>query len=262
MADIDTVVRWRGRTVIDQNGQKIGKFEEIYLDADSQSPEWASVTTGLFGLRQTLIPLRDAQQEGDDLRVPFDKDHVKGAPNVDPQEQLSSEEESVLYRHYGMEDGERGAPEEKSRPAAAEPSAAASPRAGDAQAADRPPETAAAAPGGEAAQPAPSAQGDEPAAADTTHPDEPEGQGEPAAESPSARAREIPLDTEVGPRERVRLKKYVVTDEVTKTVPVEREEVRVEREPFEPAQGGGAEDRADREQGQSDPPGRRPSPPD
>jgi stress response protein YsnF len=59
----------------------------------------------------------------------------------------------------------------------------------------------------------------------------------------------------------VRLKKYVVTDEVTKTVPVEREEVRVEREPFESAQGGGAEDRADREQGQSDPPGRTPPPP-
>jgi stress response protein YsnF len=260
MADIDTVVRWRGRTVIDQNGQKIGKFEEIYLDADSQSPEWASVTTGLFGLRQTLIPLRGAQQEGDDLRVPFDKDQVKDAPNLDPQERLSPEEETVLYRHYGMEDGERGAPEEKSRPAAAEPSAAASPRADDAQAADRPPETAAAAPGGEASQPAPTAQGDEPAAADTAHRDDREGQDEPA-ESPSAREQEIPLDTEVGPRERVRLKKYVVTDEVTKTVPVEREEVRVEREPFESAQGGGAEDRADREQGQSDPPGRTPPPP-
>ena len=31
---------------------------------------------------------------------------------------------------------------------------------------------------------------------------------------------------------RVRLKKYIVEDEVTKTVPVRREEVRVEREPI------------------------------
>ena len=30
----------------------------------------------------------------------------------------------------------------------------------------------------------------------------------------------------------MRLRKYVVTDEVTETVPVKREEIRVEREPF------------------------------
>jgi stress response protein YsnF len=39
----------------------------------------------------------------------------------------------------------------------------------------------------------------------------------------------------------VRLKKYVVTDEVTKKVPIEREEVRVEREPFD-STGRGQED--------------------
>jgi uncharacterized protein (TIGR02271 family) len=41
---------------------------------------------------------------------------------------------------------------------------------------------------------------------------------------------------------RVRLRKYVVTDEVTKTVPVKREEVRVEREPITDANVGAATD--------------------
>ena len=240
MADIDTVVSWRGRTVVDQNGDKIGKFEEIYLD-ESQSPEWASVTTGLFGMRQTLIPLRDAQEDDDVLRVPYDKDHVKDAPNVDPDEQLTPGEESALYRHYGMEGSEGEAPGdddargEATQPAAAQPAPAAPPEAAAAEEADRRPDAAAAAPGGEAPpEPRAETRGAEPGAAGADA-----GRADTAAQEESApdRAtegdREIPLDTEVGPRERVRLKKYVVTDEVTKTVPIEREEVRVEREPFD-----------------------------
>ena len=41
---------------------------------------------------------------------------------------------------------------------------------------------------------------------------------------------------------RVRLRKYVVEDEVTQTVPVRREEVRVEREPITDANRGDAVD--------------------
>jgi uncharacterized protein (TIGR02271 family) len=43
---------------------------------------------------------------------------------------------------------------------------------------------------------------------------------------------ELRVDKSSRERGRVRLKKYVVTDEVTQTVPVQREEVRVEREPI------------------------------
>ena len=271
MTDIDTVVGWRGRTVVDQSGEKIGKFEEIYLEAESQSPEWASVTTGLFGLRQTLIPLRDAQEEGDALRVPYDKDHVKDAPNLDPDEQLSPGEEWALYRHYGMEAGDGGAPgdrgarEEATQPAAAQPAPVAPPEADVAEAADRRPEAAAAAPGGEAPpEPTAETRGAEPGAAgaDAGRADT-AAQEESAPERATGGDREIPLDTEVGPRERVRLKKYVVTDEVTKTVPIEREEVRVEREPFDSPHGRPADqDRPDREPGDADPRDRSTAPPD
>ena len=242
MADIDTVASWRGRTVLDETGDKIGKFEEIYLDADSDRPEWASVTTGLFGLRQTLIPLRGAQEQGDDLRVPFAKDHVKDAPNVDPDEQLSHEEETVLYRHYGIESGASEAPAGASQPDADESSQAASPVATDTETGDRPSEAAPAAPPEAEASPGAPPHGQpETDPAPGTGREEPAEQDESASEPSPAREQEIPLDTEVGPRERVRLRKYVVTDEVTKTVPVEREEVRVEREPFDSSQPRSAE---------------------
>jgi uncharacterized protein (TIGR02271 family) len=42
---------------------------------------------------------------------------------------------------------------------------------------------------------------------------------------------ELRVGTETRERGRVRLRKYVTTEEVTLTVPVRREEVRLEREP-------------------------------
>lgn len=99
--DIDTALEWRGRTVIDCAGEKIGTLKDVYLD-ESERPHWASVHTGLFGIRETLVPLDQAQPEGDALRLPFDREHVEDAPNLDPEVQLSAEEEEQLYRHYGL----------------------------------------------------------------------------------------------------------------------------------------------------------------
>jgi hypothetical protein len=99
--DIETALDWRGRKVVDRDGDKIGTFEELYLD-ESDRPAWAAVATGLFGMRQTFVPLSEAREEGDVLQVPFAKEMVKDAPNVDPDTQLDPEEEALLYRHYGL----------------------------------------------------------------------------------------------------------------------------------------------------------------
>jgi uncharacterized protein (TIGR02271 family) len=53
---------------------------------------------------------------------------------------------------------------------------------------------------------------------------------------------ELRVDKSSRERGRVRLKKYVVTEEVQQTVPVQREEVRVEREPITDANAGNATD--------------------
>ena len=51
---------------------------------------------------------------------------------------------------------------------------------------------------------------------------------------------ELRVGTETHERGRVRLRKYVTTEEVTQTVPVRREEVRLEREPVTDADVGAA----------------------
>ncbi len=99
----EDVLSWRGQDMVDADGDKIGTIEEIYLDAETDEPEWAVVTTGLFGTKQSFVPIGDASSTGDGVRVPFDKATVKDAPKIDPDGRLSQEEERELYQHYGRE---------------------------------------------------------------------------------------------------------------------------------------------------------------
>src|SRR5688500_16874965 len=104
--DIDTALGWRDRTVRDVDGEKIGSLGDVFLDSETDLPAWAGVRTGLFGRRESYLPLDEvAEDEGGDLRVPFRADLVKDAPQIDPEIALTSEEEQTLYRHYGREYG-------------------------------------------------------------------------------------------------------------------------------------------------------------
>jgi sporulation protein YlmC with PRC-barrel domain len=96
------VAQWRGADLIDSSGQKVGKVEEIYLDQETDQPEWALVRTGLFAGKGTFVPLVGASPEGDHLRVPHTKEQIETAPPIDPEQELSQQEEQALYAHYGM----------------------------------------------------------------------------------------------------------------------------------------------------------------
>jgi uncharacterized protein (TIGR02271 family) len=102
----EEITRLRGATLVDRDGDKIGSIDEIYADQDTGKPEWMAVRTGLFGTRLSFVPLAEAEVTGDDVRVPYEKAQVKDAPNVDPDGELSQDEEARLYGHYGLEYGE------------------------------------------------------------------------------------------------------------------------------------------------------------
>jgi len=89
--------------MVDRDGDKIGEVVDIYLDNETDRPEWAVVRTGLFGLRSTFVPLAEAREMGDELQVPHQRLEVKQAPNIEPDGQLSAAEEAELYRHYGLD---------------------------------------------------------------------------------------------------------------------------------------------------------------
>jgi uncharacterized protein (TIGR02271 family) len=90
-------------TAVASDGAKLGKVGEIYLDDQTGRPEWATVNTGLFGTKETFVPLAQAEFTGEELRFPYTKATVKDAPRVtDENGHLSEEEEAELYRYYGL----------------------------------------------------------------------------------------------------------------------------------------------------------------
>jgi uncharacterized protein (TIGR02271 family) len=196
MTTLEDTLTWRGQDLVDRDGDKIGTVEEIYLDTDTDQPEWALVNTGLFGTKRSFVPLREASHEGDSVRVPYEKAQVKDAPSVEPDGELSREEEAQLYRHYGLDYGDSQSG-----------SGLAEGRRGDASGTVGRGEDAPGTVGRDVSGP-------------TT---------DDAMTRSEEELRVGKTERETG---RARLRKYVVEDEVQQTVPVRREEVRVEREPI------------------------------
>ncbi len=102
MIGTDSISHVIGRDVYDPNGQKIGSASEVYLDDETAQPEWMTVRTGLFGTKESFVPIRDAALADDGVYVSVEKSAVKDAPRIDADGQISPEEEQELYRYYGM----------------------------------------------------------------------------------------------------------------------------------------------------------------
>ena len=109
-------------TAYDADGDKIGKVEQVFLDDNSGEPTFLTVNTGLFGSKESFVPVKDVRQDGDRVVLPYQKDVVKDAPKVDADQHLSPAEEEELYRYYEMNyDDGRGAGRDRTDAAAALP---------------------------------------------------------------------------------------------------------------------------------------------
>lgn len=188
---------FRGRTLLDQAGEKIGKIDQLYHDDQGGQPEWATVNTGLFGTKSHFVPLAGASPDGEDVRVNVTKEQVKDAPSVDPDGQLSEQEESRLFEYYGVPYTQEGSVTAQGAAAGGRSDA-------------------------------------EEASAGRDHSDVVgrDVSGPRTDEAMTRSEEELRVGTTQRESGRARLRKYVVTEQVTKTVPVQREEVRIEREPI------------------------------
>jgi uncharacterized protein (TIGR02271 family) len=179
MPEMTEVYEWHGRNVVGSDGEKIGKLAEIYDDPETGKPEWATVSSGLFGTKSNFVPLAGASPAGEDVRVRVTKDQVKDAPGVDTDSALSEQEEQRLFEHYGVPYTTEGSTTAQGAPQ------------GVSEGGDR--------------------KGDD---------------------AMTRSEEELHVGTTSREAGRARLRKYVVTEQVQRTVPVRREEVRVEREPI------------------------------
>lgn len=91
-------------TVFDSEGEKVGGVGQVFLDEETGEPSWVTVRTGLFGLKESFVPLVDARLEGEKLHVAFPAEFIKDAPKLDPEAPMTVAEEDNLQAYYGTED--------------------------------------------------------------------------------------------------------------------------------------------------------------
>jgi len=97
------VAEWHGKTLIDRNGEKIGKLQDVYVDVETDEPQFGTVKEGLIDRHLTFVPLGDIQIGPDDLQVAVTKEQVRSAPDIEMHgEELSQADESTLYHHFEM----------------------------------------------------------------------------------------------------------------------------------------------------------------
>ncbi len=88
--------------VVSSDGEKIGKVGEVYVDDAIGQLSWVTVKTGLFGTRESFVPMDNASISDDTVTVPYDKAMIKDAPHAEPGAPLSVEQEDELYRYYNI----------------------------------------------------------------------------------------------------------------------------------------------------------------
>lgn len=198
---IDDLLQRNGN-ILSTDGDKIGSISQVYADDDNGQPTWVTARTGLFGTSESFVPLEGARAEGDDIVVPYTKDQVKDAPRVDVDGHLEPAEEERLYAHYSLGGGSQTYTD------------ATAGRDADYR---------------------------EAGFTDTEGGTVGRDTSGPTTDDAMTRSEErLNVGTEREATGRVRLRKYVTTENVTQTVPVQREEVRIEREPITDANRGAA----------------------
>jgi uncharacterized protein YrrD len=89
---------WHDEMLIDRQGEKIGKLQDVYVDVENDEPQFATVKEGFIGRHLTFVPLGGISVGPDGLRVPVTKEQIKAAPNIEQHgEELSQADESALY---------------------------------------------------------------------------------------------------------------------------------------------------------------------
>lgn len=198
MLDQNQIQSIAGNDVYGSDGEKIGRAGQVYVEDQTGAPAWVTVNTGFFGTNESFVPLGPAEFYEDRVQVPFTKDLVKDAPNINPDdEHLSPEQEENLYRHYGLTGDESVSDFNATTDVDLDRDYESGRAVGGADAGDR---------------------------GDTSGPD--------TDDAMTRSEEQLKVGTERREAGRARLRKYVTTEQQQVTVPVTREEVRLEREPI------------------------------
>jgi hypothetical protein len=107
-APIEDIGSLPGKTITDQAENPIGKVKEIFATDDGY-PMWVGVelSAGIGGKQLAFVPLARIKDENGELRVPYSKQRIGEAPEIDGDGSISAECDRKLRDYYGIDTGDQ-----------------------------------------------------------------------------------------------------------------------------------------------------------
>ena len=98
-----TASDWLGKVLVDSQGERIGKLQDVSVHVETDEPQFGTVKEGFLDRHFTFVPLAGAAVGPDELRVTVARDQVRSAPDLDLHgQEMSQADESALYHHFEM----------------------------------------------------------------------------------------------------------------------------------------------------------------
>lgn len=96
---------YEGAPVFDKDNNKIGSIADMYYTEDENRPVWATVKSGLFGMKKHFVPLEGATLTEEGVTLPnVTEDMVKNAPGIENDDEITDEDDSRLSNYYRYQD--------------------------------------------------------------------------------------------------------------------------------------------------------------
>lgn len=108
MFEVERIEDWIGVEVVDSDGEKVGKLDDVFAEAEGEEPAIASVKAGTFGRKHRLVPLEGATLGRDYVRIPHGAERIEEAPELDDDARVSGEHAAALFAHYGVQRSSSG----------------------------------------------------------------------------------------------------------------------------------------------------------
>jgi hypothetical protein len=101
MTTAEQLEQWRGRHVVDADGEDLGKLEDVYY-SNGGEPVLARISSGLLGRRHALVPLVDSSVSRDYLRVSYRSEQVAQSGTGELGDVIDASTAAAVGRAYGV----------------------------------------------------------------------------------------------------------------------------------------------------------------
>ena len=104
-----SIAEWRGKDLVDCEGDKIGKLQDVYVyvyvyvDVETDEAIFGTAKEGRIVRHLTFVPLVDITIGPKSLQAPVTGEQVKGAPEIALDgDEFSQQDELNLYHYYDL----------------------------------------------------------------------------------------------------------------------------------------------------------------